>query len=308
MPRSGSGSYSLPAVYLATPGTTIESDQHNVPLQDIAQALTDSLPRNGSAPMTGNLPMGGNRITGLATPTANGDATTKAYVDGRTGAPVAGDIQYAAPGLAGRSDAGAGTGRVVFLGAGVEFLDGTLRATLGAGLSFVAGAITAVISRFATQPEAVAGTNTDAAMNPLRTAQAINANLAGTVLSGGAGMVSTIGNLTASRTIAMGTPSSITATSTNSTTATSHTHALPASQVRELIANGSEGLLGTYAFLTMPGNGAIRAAGFTTAGSNLEYANADGGGNGSPGGTWMLMGTIGTATQTQRTSLWLRVT
>lgn len=276
MPRNGSGNYSLPAVYLATPGTTIESDQHNVPLQDIAQALTDSLPRNGSAPMTGNLPMGGNRITGLATPTANGDATTKAYVDGRTGAPVAGDIQYAAPGLAGRSDAGAGTGRVVFLGAGVEFLDGTLRATLGAGLSFVAGAITAVVSRFSTQPEAVAGTNNDTAMTPLRTEQAINAKLAGTTLTGGAGMVTAIGNLTANRSIAMGTPSSITATSTNSTTATSHTHEITDATIRTLLASGQAvNVVGSLLYAAYIGTGEV-VYGDTTSGANLRPSNNNG--------------------------------
>jgi hypothetical protein len=65
MPRSG-GIYTLPPGYFATDGTTIEVSQHNPPLEDIAEALTDSLPRDGSAPMTGNLPMGGNKITGGA--------------------------------------------------------------------------------------------------------------------------------------------------------------------------------------------------------------------------------------------------
>jgi hypothetical protein len=65
MPRSG-GVYTLPPGYFATDGTTIEVSQHNPPLEDIAQALTDSMPRDGSAPMTGNLPMGGNKITGGA--------------------------------------------------------------------------------------------------------------------------------------------------------------------------------------------------------------------------------------------------
>lgn len=45
--------YSLPPVYFAEAGTTIEPPQHNDPLQDIAAALTGSLPRNGAAPMTG---------------------------------------------------------------------------------------------------------------------------------------------------------------------------------------------------------------------------------------------------------------
>ena len=73
MPRSG-GIYTLPPGYFATDGTTIEVSQHNPPLEDIAQALTDSLPRDGSAPMTGNLAMGSNKITGLAAATNPADA------------------------------------------------------------------------------------------------------------------------------------------------------------------------------------------------------------------------------------------
>ena len=73
MPRSG-GIYTLPPGYFAVDGTTIEVSQHNPPLEDIAQALTDSLPRDGSAPMTGNLAMGSNKITGLAAGTNPADA------------------------------------------------------------------------------------------------------------------------------------------------------------------------------------------------------------------------------------------
>ena len=73
MPRSG-GVYTLPPGYFATDGTTIEVSQHNPPFEDVAQALTDSLPRDGSAPMTGNLAMGSNKITGLAAGTNPADA------------------------------------------------------------------------------------------------------------------------------------------------------------------------------------------------------------------------------------------
>ena len=73
MPRS-SGIFTLVPGYFATDGTTIEVSQHNPPLEDIAQALTDSLPRDGSAPMTGNLAMGSNKITGLAAATNPADA------------------------------------------------------------------------------------------------------------------------------------------------------------------------------------------------------------------------------------------
>ena len=73
MPRS-SGIFTLVPGYFAVDGTTIEVSQHNPPLEDIAQALTDSLPRDGSAPMTGNLAMGSNKITGLAAATNPADA------------------------------------------------------------------------------------------------------------------------------------------------------------------------------------------------------------------------------------------
>lgn len=74
MPRNPNGEYVLPSIYLAASGQTIRADQHNIPMQDIAQALTGSMARNGSTPMTGNLAMNSNRITGLAAATASSDA------------------------------------------------------------------------------------------------------------------------------------------------------------------------------------------------------------------------------------------
>lgn len=84
MPRDGNGNYALPAGYEGVTGQAILPEQHNPPLEDIAVALTGSLPVNGSKAMTGDLPMGGKKITGLGTPTNAGDAATKAYVDGAT--------------------------------------------------------------------------------------------------------------------------------------------------------------------------------------------------------------------------------
>ncbi len=85
MPRAG-GIFSLVASYFATSGTPITVSQHNPVLEDIAQALTDSLPRDGSAPMSGNLAMGGQRITGLSAGTVGspslqptGDTNTGIY-------------------------------------------------------------------------------------------------------------------------------------------------------------------------------------------------------------------------------------
>lgn len=177
MPRSGSGSYSLPPVYLATPGTTVRSEQHNVPLEDIQQALTDSIPRNGSAPMTGNLPMGGRRVTGLGAPTASGDAATKQYVDASTVA--SSRIRMTGAGLLGSTTAPTSAPAVITIGSGLEFSGSSLRARLGAGLAFVSDAIQAVVQRYAGRDEAEAGVILDAAMSPLRTRQAIFATSLG---------------------------------------------------------------------------------------------------------------------------------
>lgn len=73
MPRNN-GVYTLPPVYFAEDGEIIQPNQHNIPLQDVAQALTGSVPRDGTAAMTGDLPMGGRKVTGLGSATAPGDA------------------------------------------------------------------------------------------------------------------------------------------------------------------------------------------------------------------------------------------
>lgn len=79
MPRTG-GIFSLISSYFAVDGATIDTAQHNPVLEDIAQALTDSLPRNGAAAMTGNLNMGAKKITNLAAGTAAGDVMRKDQV------------------------------------------------------------------------------------------------------------------------------------------------------------------------------------------------------------------------------------
>lgn len=75
MPRSG-GVYSLPTSswYPAVADTEIDPDDSNSTLADIAQGLTDSVARDGSAEMTGNLPMASHKVTGLAAATTAGDA------------------------------------------------------------------------------------------------------------------------------------------------------------------------------------------------------------------------------------------
>lgn len=55
MPFDAQGNYSLPQVYLAETGTTIEAAQHNTPLQDLQSALSSLVLRSGVAPFTGQL-------------------------------------------------------------------------------------------------------------------------------------------------------------------------------------------------------------------------------------------------------------
>lgn len=78
MSRNGSGVYSLPAGNPVVTGTTISSSWANTTLSDIATALTGSVAADGQTPMTGPLAMGSNKITGLATGSASGDAVNYA--------------------------------------------------------------------------------------------------------------------------------------------------------------------------------------------------------------------------------------
>lgn len=71
---TNNGNYTLPPVYKAEPGTTIRSEQHNVPLEDLAVAMNGTIARDGTRPPTANLNMGGRKITGLATGTGIADA------------------------------------------------------------------------------------------------------------------------------------------------------------------------------------------------------------------------------------------
>jgi hypothetical protein len=75
MPRS-SGTYTLPAGNPVVTGTTITSTWANTTFSDVATALTNSVPTDGSAPMVGALQMGNNKITGVADGTASTDVAT----------------------------------------------------------------------------------------------------------------------------------------------------------------------------------------------------------------------------------------
>lgn len=79
MARDGSGNYSLPAT-MAVANTTASSVTVNSIMNDIAQALTDSINKDGTKAFVANQSMGNNKITNLATATALSDAATLAQV------------------------------------------------------------------------------------------------------------------------------------------------------------------------------------------------------------------------------------
>jgi hypothetical protein len=84
MPRNGSGTYTRPqADYV--PGTTILATSVNSDLNDMAQALTASIARDGQTTPTANIPLGGFRITGLGNAISATDAATLGQL---SGAPV----------------------------------------------------------------------------------------------------------------------------------------------------------------------------------------------------------------------------
>jgi len=78
MPDNGTGTYSLPLSYRVTNGDTTDESQHNPPFEDVAQALTDRVHRDGRSSWTGNHNANGNRLTGLAAPTSDNDAVRRA--------------------------------------------------------------------------------------------------------------------------------------------------------------------------------------------------------------------------------------
>ena len=86
MSRNGSGVYTLPAGNPVVTGTTITSSWANSTMQNIADALTQSVASDGQTPMSGALNMATSKIINVGTPTLSTDAVTKAYADALIGA------------------------------------------------------------------------------------------------------------------------------------------------------------------------------------------------------------------------------
>jgi len=70
MSRNGSGIYNLPAGNPVVTGTTITSSWANTTMQNIADALTQSVASDGQTPMSGALNMATNNINNVGTLTA----------------------------------------------------------------------------------------------------------------------------------------------------------------------------------------------------------------------------------------------
>lgn len=92
MPRDNQGAYSLPAGSLVNVGEDIVPSQHNPPLTDIAQAMTDSLSRDGRGGMRNNLSMGGFRVTNMAPGVQPTDGVTMSQLASGAGGVPAGCI------------------------------------------------------------------------------------------------------------------------------------------------------------------------------------------------------------------------
>lgn len=76
MPDSPSGVYSLPPSYKVANGDLTDASQHNPPFEDVQQALTNRLHRDGRTPWTGNQNANGNKLTNLKDGTDPQDAAT----------------------------------------------------------------------------------------------------------------------------------------------------------------------------------------------------------------------------------------
>ena len=70
MSRNGSGTYTLPSGNPVVTGTVITSTWANTTMQNVADALTQSVASDGQTPMSGDLNMATNNINNVGTLTA----------------------------------------------------------------------------------------------------------------------------------------------------------------------------------------------------------------------------------------------
>ncbi|GHA15081.1 hypothetical protein GCM10007989_07290 [Devosia pacifica] len=76
MPDDPNGTHFLPPSYKVVDGDDVLPIQHNPPLEDLSQGLTNRLHKDGRTAWTGDQNANGNKLTGLADGTADTDAAT----------------------------------------------------------------------------------------------------------------------------------------------------------------------------------------------------------------------------------------
>lgn len=82
MPLDPAGNMSLVPSYRAQPGTTIRTEQHNPPLEDIANVMSMHLVRDGRNGMVGALNMGTFPVQNVGAGVGPNDAATMAQIAG----------------------------------------------------------------------------------------------------------------------------------------------------------------------------------------------------------------------------------
>lgn len=80
MPSDSNGVYSLPASYFVQNGDTVLPVQHNPPMEDMAQAHSNRVMKDGRTVWTGDMKAGGYRITGMGPGQADSDAATAGQI------------------------------------------------------------------------------------------------------------------------------------------------------------------------------------------------------------------------------------
>jgi microcystin-dependent protein len=95
IPRDSQGTYTPPAGTLVNTGDTILVSQHNPSVQDVAQALTNSLDRDGKGGMRNDLQMGGYKISNVAPGVADTDVATVGQLGAESvSVPIGGVIDW----------------------------------------------------------------------------------------------------------------------------------------------------------------------------------------------------------------------
>lgn len=224
MSRNGSGVYTLPpGINPVAQDTTITSNWANTTLSDIAAALTQSLARDGQTVPVANLPMGGFRHTGVGNPTARNQYASLGWVqDGfHVRLTSVGGTNAISAQLFGNSTT-LQTGQTVQL---IPTATNTGNVTLNINSIGPKPVVKPNNAQFA-PGELVAGYPYILSYDGSKFVAVSSPATSGTVKGVSAGSGMAFDTITDTGSVTMGTPGTLTATTTNSVQAESHTHEL----------------------------------------------------------------------------------